>query len=152
MSDTLEVKRGPGRPPRQEQEQRQRRRRESLGEDRNLKLHVPADKKDPNFEYRFVNDRPGRVQQLTQADDWDVVPSITAESGNETRIADKSSGERAVLLRKPKDFYESDKRSEQKLLDERDESMRRSAAPSAEGLTSSDNAYVPGGRNIIGGR
>jgi hypothetical protein len=152
MSETLEVKRGPGRPPRQEQEQQRRRRRESLGEDRNLKLHVPSDKKDPNFEYRFVNDRPGRVQQLTQADDWDVVPSITAEGGNETRVVDKSSGERAVLLRKPKDFYESDKRSEQKLLDERDDSMRRGGPSSAEGLTSSDNAYVPGGRNIIGGR
>jgi hypothetical protein len=143
------VKRGPGRPPRQEEVKQRRRRRESLGAERNLKLHVPEDKKDPNFVYRFVNDRPGRVQQLTQADDWDVVPSITAEGGNETRVADKSSGERAVLLRKPKDFYESDKLQEQKLLDARDEAMRRGAPESAEGLNSSDNAYVPGGKNTI---
>jgi hypothetical protein len=144
------VRRGLGRTPRQEEVKKVRRRRESLGADRNLKLHVPEDKKDPNFVYRFVNDRPGRVQQLTQADDWDVVPSITAESGNETRVADKSSGERAVLLRKPKEFYESDKLEEQKLLDARDEAMRRGAPESAEGLSSSDNAYVPGGKNIIG--
>ncbi len=152
MNDVAEVKRGPGRPPRQETEQRARRRRESLGTDRNLKLHVPEDKKDPNFEYRWVNDRPGRVQQLTQADDYDVVPGVTSEGSTETRVADKSSGERAVLLRKPKEFYESDKRSEQKVLDARDESMRRAPPPSAEGLSGSDNAYVPGGRNIVGGR
>jgi hypothetical protein len=145
------VKRGPGRPPRQEEVKERRRRRESLGADRNLKLHVPENKKDPNFVYRFVNDRPGRVQQLTEGDDWDVVPSITAESGNETRVADKSSGERAVLLRKRKEFYEADKAEEQKALDARDEALRRAPPQDAQGL-SGPEAYVPGGRNIIGGR
>lgn len=151
MSDVAEVKRPAGRPPRAAQEQVQRRRRESLGADRNLKLHVPEDKKDPNFVYRFVNDRPGRVQQLTEADDYEIVPGITNDGSTETRVADKSSGERAVLLRKPKDFYESDKRKEQEVLDARDEAMRRAAPPSAEGLAGSE-AYVPGGRNIVGGR
>lgn len=151
MSDVAEVKRGPGRPPRVEQEQRTRRRRESLGADRNLKLHVPEDKKDPNFVYRWVNDKPGRVQQLTEGDDYDVVAGVTNDGTTETRVADKSSGERAVLLRKPKDFYESDKRSEQKVIDDRDEAMRRGAPPSAEGLAGPES-YVPGGRNTIGGR
>ena len=151
MNDTSEVKRGPGRPPRAQTEQVVRRRREGMGADRNLKLHVPEDKKDPNFEYRWVNDRPGRVQQLTQGDDYDVVPGVTNEGTTETRIADKSSGERAVLLRKRKEFYESDKREEQKVLDARDEALRRAPPPSAEGL-SGPEAYVPGGRNIVGGR
>lgn len=142
-----------GRPARQENEQVQRRRRGDSGPLAGLKLYVPEALKDPNFEYRFVNDRPGRVQQLTQNDDYDVVPTFSAEGGgNETRVADKSSGERAVLLRKPKEFYESDKREEQKVLDERDEMLRRGAAPNAEGLNGSDNAYVPAGRNVVGGK
>lgn len=150
------VKRGPGRPPRQEEVKQRRRRREGLGAERNLKLNVPESMKDPNFVYRWVNDRPGRVLQMTTMDDWEKAPIVTEQNAGEgtveTRVVDKSVGERAVLLRKPKDFYEADKAEEQKLLDARDETMRRGAPDSQEGLSSSDNAYVPGGRNIIGGR
>lgn len=149
------VKRGPGRPPRQEEVKQRRRRREGLGADRNLKLNVPESMKDPNFVYRWVNDRPGRVQQLTTMDDWEKAPVVTEQNAGEgtveTRVVDKSVGERAVLLRKPKEFYEADKAEEQKQLDARDEALRHGAPQSSEGL-SGPEAYVPGGRNIIGGR
>lgn len=159
MSDTMEVKRGQGRLPRQEVTQERRRRRETLGADRNLKLHVPEDFKDKDFEYRWVNDRPGRVQQLTVQDDWEQVSSTDALMLQEQvsegtvikRVADKYQGENAVLLRKPKKFYQEDKAEEQKLLDKRDETMRQGALPGQEALTGSES-YVPSGRNIVGGR
>lgn len=160
MSDettTDQVKRGPGRPPRVQEVQERRRRREGLGADRNLKLHVPDDQKDPNFTYRWVNNRPGRIQQLTVTDDWEVVqgadPASNAVSLGATseRVADSYTGQTAVLLRKPKKFYEEDKAEEQKLLDARDETMRRGSLQSPDGL-SGPESYVPGGKNIVAGR
>jgi hypothetical protein len=74
MSETMEIKRGPGRPPRTAEVAVERRRRTASGPTAGLKLHVPQDMKDDaNFEYRWVNDRPGRVRQMTVDDDWDVV-------------------------------------------------------------------------------
>lgn len=158
MSDTAEIKRGPGRPPRQEQVQSERRRRSADQAIAGLKLHVREDLKDPNFTYRWANDRPGRIHQLTEQDDWDVVStgdagSLTSASEGTVmrRSVDKATGEGAVLLRKRKDFYEADQKDKQKPLDERDELLRRGAAPGSESLTGSE-AYVPGGRNTVDGR
>lgn len=143
-----------GRPPRAEQTQQRRRRRESIGADRNLKLHVPADFKEPDYEYRWANNRPGRVQQLHN-EDWDVVPASESEVESKSlgttveRIADKFSGESAVLMRKPKQFHEDDRALRQKPVDETEKALRQGSAPSAEGL-SGPTAYVPGGRNTIG--
>ena len=69
MSEIVtEDKRGPGRPKRSEEVKAVRRRRGSMGADRDLKLHVPDDLKDPDFVYRWVNDKPGRVAQRTIPD------------------------------------------------------------------------------------
>ena len=170
MTDTTEVPRRPGRPSnaertsRQTEVKQQRRRRQGIGAERNLKLHVPEDAKDPNFVYRWVNDRPGRVRQLTKMDDYEVVSSAelnggdpdplgnTAEGTVMTRTADAGIGEKTVLLKKPREYYDADKRGEQKEIDERDKLLRKGAPPSESGLTSKDNAYVPGGRNIIAGK
>lgn len=147
------VKRGPGRPPRQEQVQERRRRRESLGADRNMKLAVPADFKDPNFEYRWVNDRPGRVQQL-HGEDWDVVEGASQLDSNSIgttvkRVSDRFSGENTVLMRKPRKYYEEDQAEKKVALDKVDEALRRGAPPSSEGLAG-PHSYVPGGRNTVG--
>lgn len=156
MTDTMTEKRPVGRPPRQQEVQERRRRREGLGADRNLKLHVPAAFKDPNFTYRFVNDRPGRVQQMTVADDWDVVDggeAIQNESLGTTvkRTADKQTGESAVLLRKPIKFHEEDQAQKKKAIDAQEEGLRRAAPASPEGI-SGPESYVPNGRNIVGGK
>lgn len=149
----MEIRRGPGRPPRQEQVKERRRRRDSLGADRNMKLAVPGDFKDPNFEYRWVNDRPGRVQQL-YAEDWDVVDGQSQIDSNSIgttvkRVADRVNGENTMLMRKPKEFYEEDQLEKKKALDKVDEALRRGAPPSPEGLAG-PNSYVPGGRNTVG--
>jgi hypothetical protein len=153
-----EIKRGPGRPPRTEEVKVERRRRTGTGAERNLKLHVPEEYKDPNFVYRWVNNAPGRVKQLTQMDDYEVVSSEdgridsgTSEGTVVKRTVDRNEGDEAVLLRKPRHFYEADKAEEQKLIDARDEQLRAGAAPSSEGLSGSE-AYVPGGRQGRDGR
>jgi hypothetical protein len=152
------VTRGPGRPKRTEEVKQARRRREGLGSERHLKLHVPADMKDKDFEYRWVNNKPGRVRQLTVQDDWDVVsmdaPDLQTSASEGTvmkRTVDKGTGEEAILVRKRKEFYQADKMEADKLLDARDEAMRSGPPPSPEGLAGSE-AYVPGGRNIVAGR
>lgn len=157
-----EIRRGPGRPPRTEEVKVERRRRQGVGAERNLKLHVPESAKDPNFVYRWVNNTPGRVKQLTQMDDYDVVSSEDIDAGTSEgtvikRTVDRREGDEAVLLRKPREFYEADKAEEQKLIDARDEALRAGAAPSSDGLSGSE-AYVPGGqrgrngRNIVSGK
>jgi hypothetical protein len=155
MSDTDIPHRGPSRPRRSEEVQEQRRRRTGSGADSGYKLHVADSLKDKNFEHRWVNDRPGRVQQLTVQDDWEKVPFVTEQNAGEgtveTRVVDKTVGERAVLLRKPKKFYDADKLEEQKVLDARDEAMRHAPPSSSEGLNGPES-YVPGGRNIVNGR
>ncbi len=157
-----EIKRGPGRPPRAEEVKTERRRRQGDGAERNMKLFVPEDAKDPDFVYRWVNNRPGRVKQLTTMDDYDVVSSDRIDAGTSEgtvikRTVDSNEGEEAVLLRKPRKFYEADKAEEQKQIDARDEQLRAGSVPTSEGLSGSE-AYVPGGhkgrdgRNTVAGR
>lgn len=142
------------RPDRAEEVQTGRRRRSGLGPERNLKLAIPN--KDPNYEYRWVNDRPGRVQQLTVHDDWDKAPETMAGAGLGSSVTERNvdsyTGERAVLLRKRKEFYDADKAEEAKALDARDEAMRRGPLPTPENAVDADKQYVPGGRNIVNGR
>jgi len=172
MSDTYTPEpRKPGRPtnaerdaraaaetpnPRQAEVQQTRRRREGMGPERNLKLHIPEQMKDPNFEYRWVNDRPGRVHSLTKLDDWDPAPGMDGVGLGQSvseRAVDSYTGERAVLLRKPKEYYDADQMEKKKALDERDEAMRRGPLPSPEGIGGeADKSYTPGGRNIVNGR
>lgn len=161
--------RRPGRPtnaerearanPRAEEVKQRRRRRDTLGEDRNLKLYVPESAKDPNFVYRWVNKRDGRVKYMTEQDDYDVVSTTQLNGGDDknisegtvaTRVGDQTTGEGMVLLRKPREFFEEDQKAKADKLDELDKTMRIGPAQSAEGIGPSDHAYVPGGRNRIG--
>lgn len=154
MSETETVKRGPGRPPRQEEVQQRRRRREGLGLDRNLKLHVSDSMKDDKFVYRWVNDKGSRVQYLTTEDDWDVVsqadssPHNVSEGTTMRRVGNQTHGDHMVLLRKPREYYEADKAQEQKAIDAMEEGLRKGNAPSAEALAG-PHQYTPGGRNTI---
>src|SRR3990167_3871638 len=128
MTDIIEPeRRGPGRPSRQETMQRQRRRRDTLDHGRNLKLHVPDEAKDPEFYYRWINNRPGRVRDLTHADDYDIVSSeeLASKSLGTTveRAASKFNDETMILVRKRKEFYDADKAKEQKAIDAQEEAM-----------------------------
>lgn len=137
-----------------EETKQRRRRREGMGPERNLKLTIPD--KDPDYEYRWVNNRPGRVHQLTKNDDWDVAPEQNGPGLGTVgeRTVDKSTGEQAILLRKRKEFYDEDQREKEKLLKARDDAMRRGPLPDPAGAggDGDKSTYVPSGRNIVNGR
>jgi hypothetical protein len=133
-----------------EQERAQRRRRDDMSDDRLRNLNV-AGKLDPNYTYRFINDEPGRVHRLTVLDDWDIVKSSEIEPnakdkgvGSQVeRIVDRRSGQRAILVRKRKDFYAADKAKEQAQIDDLEKSIKQGAAPGPEALR--EGSYVPQG-------
>lgn len=145
------------RPARTDEVKNERRRRADTGSAIGLKLHVPEDMKDTaNFEYRWVNDRPGRVHQLTVQDDWDVVSTdrpdqltAAAEGSVMRRSVDKTTGDNAVLLKKPRKYFEADRLAKQKPVDAMEKALRNGPAPSPEGISGTE-AYVPGGKNSIG--
>lgn len=139
--------------PRVEQERQRRRRRETLGDERNMNLAVTVPK-DPNYEYRWVNDRPGRVHKLTVGDDWEIVNDELRDEKDRgvgtgiERVGDKRSGQRVLLMRKPKDYCEEDRAAAQADLDEVDRSLGRGMHKSPEALSGSA-AYVPEGGIVI---
>lgn len=146
------------RPSRMDDVKVERRRRVGQGSERSLKLHVPEGAKDPNFVYRWVNNNPGRVKQLTEMDDYEVVSASdgkidagTSEGTVVKRTVNRTEGDEAILLRKPREYYEADKADEQAMIDQRDEALRAGSEATSEGLSGSE-AYVPGGRRGASGR
>lgn len=149
--------------PRIEEERARRRRREDITIGRMRNLAIEGDL-DPRYEYRWINDEPGRVYNLTKRDDWDIVTNELLGARSEKdkgvgssveRIAGKSDGKRCVLVRKLKDYYVADKAKEQGLIDETEGAMKRGKTNSPDGLRESegDKSYVPsGGINIQDGR
>lgn len=142
-----------------EEVQAQRRRRVDTSEGRLRNLAVVGNI-DPNYEYRWVNDEPGRIHQLTVLDDYDPVTTDMLGERHEKdkgagtnveRVVDKVTGKRAVLLRKPKQFYVADKAKEQGQLDELEASIKQGGSTSSQGLQAQEpgKAYVPQGGIVI---
>lgn len=135
---------------RQEAQRAERRRRQDSGIGRINRLTIPG-KTDPSFVYRWVNDTGGRVQMLTQSDDYDVVTyselgAVPAEKDiaagdGVTRVADKGSGQRMMLLRKRRDYYEDDKRKEQEFIDRRMSGLRKGEVGDDRGLKPGATTY-----------
>ena len=135
-------------------------------DDGRLRNLAVAGDMDPAYEYRWINDDPGRVHNLTIRDDWDRVTEDmlgqrhdkdrNVGSGVE-RIVDKSSGKRAILVRKLKDYAISDRAKAQRRVDEIDTMIKSGEVPGttegAEPRRNGVNAYVPaGGISIQDGR
>ena len=149
-----------------EEERQQRRRRDDMGEGRLRNLAIAGDL-DPDYTYRWINDEPGRVHNLTVRDDWDRVTEdmLTGPKSERDRqlgsglerIIEKASGKRAILVRKRKEFYIADKAKEQVVVDRQMDAIKQGMTPGGHRgeptLTASDNAYVPaGGISIQDGR
>lgn len=88
--------------------------------------------KDPNYEYRFVVDVPGRIQRFLDGG-WEVVTDphevgqVVVDRG--TRVGSavtKASGDGRTLvaMRIPKEWYDEDQKAKQERLDALDASMR----------------------------
>ena len=132
----------------------ERRRRTGQGLDRTRKLYVDEKKKDPNFTYRWINDTPGRIEQKTVHDDWDIV---TTDRNGEPFDASRPVGPGpdgrpiyAKLCRKPKNYYDQDESEKIKAIKAQEDDMRVGPPPSPAGLGAEPTTtYVPGGRNTI---
>ena len=136
-----------------------RRRKDTDPNTAGMKLAIPESAKDPNYEYRWFIDEPGRVFQKTVNDDWDLIeakdlkghadPSLQAENGTRVaRFAEKNatgSGaqpRKMFLARKRKELHEQDRRARSEALRAKEDAMKRSPAPVAGGVQGS-TAYIP---------
>ncbi len=110
--------------------------------------HLDFDK----YAYRFINDAPARLFQMTQQDDWDIVDaqggavkSDSTDLGNAVSVVvgTKPDGSpmRAYLCRKLRRFYDDDQKMKQTDLDEQLAQLRR--GNDASGQEQGD--YVPSG-------
>lgn len=140
-----------GRPPRQHEELGERKRRRKTGAISGIKLSVDESKLDRrNFEYRFINDRPGRIHQLTQNDDWDLVTGEDGATGvnYHAGLSDEHKSMRTYLARKPKQWYEDDQAEKQREIDRLVETINRGTlrnnSPEAAAIAGA-HGYVPEG-------
>lgn len=133
----------------QVKEQRRRRNSESLSGHRR-RMALDMSKLDTeNFEYRWANNEPGRVETLTQQDDWEIVTDrdggIKRDStgtGTEVSIVagtgDSGAPVRSVLIRKPKKYQDEDRRAKQRRIDEMEAGLREGNTPGNDGAKGSE--------------
>lgn len=143
---------------RAEKTKAERRRRKGLGDEARMKLSVPKDKLDPNYQYRWIKGTPQRLTQLTVHDDYDVVKDEEiAEGDRQTGLGvhperhggtdEQGKPYPMVLVRKPRKLYEEDEADKQKTVDDREGALKRGQTPSPDGTPglTGPHAYVPNG-------
>ena len=152
MSDLKNSKRA-------EEVRRERRRRNDLDDESNAPLAVNHKYLDhSNYEYRFINDIPGRMQKMYDQD-WDKVedPRVKADANSEGAAIRKLVGANkdgsplySYLCRKPKWMHEEDRARKMKSVDETEAALKRGQTGDNQAL-SADNphAYIPGGRKEV---
>lgn len=109
-----------------------------------------------NFEYRWINDDGGRIETMTQGDDWDLVadpkkvgkPDADGLGAMISKVVGRGeSGQamRAYLAKKPKKFYVEDQAEKRHSIKQTMDAIR-SGAPQVSGAPQlGATAYVPGG-------
>lgn len=143
-------------PTRADEVRRERRRKPGQTVLANLKLSVDEAKLDrKTYEYRFVNDKDGRVQQL-HAQDWDIAPEGAKEDNASlgsvnSAHAGVNEGKpyQTVLMRKPKDWFDEDQKEKQRPLDEMEDAIRRGRTDHKANELRGAGVYTPGGANTI---
>lgn len=92
--------------------------------------------KDPNYNYRIVNDVDGRIAQFQEAG-YEIVPRGTVEVGDKRASAGTpvgtaahfsvGGGQKAVLMRQRKEWYEEDQRAKAEFVDAQEASIKQKA-------------------------
>lgn len=122
VSASQEPQTPPAQPKRVEQVQRERRRRRSEDLDgTRMNLHVPREIREQadrqGLELRWITAGSLRVEQLTKYDDWDPMKDPT--SGQQiTKAAGNTDDGQMLLVGKPKEFCEADRKAKNKRLSE----------------------------------
>jgi hypothetical protein len=111
------------------------------------RLYVDPATKDPNFQYRWINDTGSRVHDLTVKDDWEVVQDRNGQANNTAAMgaqvavnagtAQNGGPVRAVLVRKLKNYYDDDYAAAQRRIDDTEAAMKSG--------TTGEKTYVPSG-------
>ena len=111
-------------------------RRTPIGQRNVLKV----DGKDPNFEYRIVNDTGDRVEQFKQAG-YETVSAATHTIGDRRITAASAEGSfakasvgggmKGVLMRIPKEWYNEDQKAKQDHISQREATTREDALKSS---------------------
>jgi hypothetical protein len=123
------------------------------------KLSVDTSRLDARYEYRWTNDEPGRLAgrqaEATFGGDWEFVKNDDGslsdgrnvdQKGTISRIVDKTTGQRAYLMRKPKELYGDDQATKMQRIKQQEEQMKREGvARGAEGLLDKEasKSYAP---------
>lgn len=97
--------------------------------------------KDPNFEYRIVNDSGDRIQQFLDAG-YELVDAASVQVGDKrvnaaSPVGSKAQvavgkGEKAFVMRIPKDWYNEDQLVKQARVAELERSIKQTASGSAD--------------------
>ena len=89
--------------------------------------------KDPNYDYRIVNDTDDRVNDMLDQD-WEIDLSEDIRVGDgriddigrlgKARILSVGGGTKAIIMRKRKDWYEEDQAAKQEYVNRTEAAMR----------------------------
>lgn len=113
---------------------------------------LTVDKRDPKFEYRWVNDVDGRLQMFEEAG-YEAVREPTEvgdpRAGDASQLGSTvrkpvGGGKSAVLMRIPKDFYQEDQGAKEVRLKAKEQALLNEAT--GEGFYVSEKA----GENAAG--
>jgi hypothetical protein len=146
MADaTTEVRRGPGRPPRDLEKSREpdgRRKRVPLGAPQNKM----AASQRSGYSRRWINDEAGRLQEAEEGGYQFVKEGDANSTDTGTRksltVGKHEDGTplRAYLMEIPLEFYEEDQVAKQQEIDATDEAIRTG---SVAGQNGADGRYIP---------
>lgn len=96
-------------------------------------LTIAEHLKDPNYEYRFVLDIPGRLAKFDQGG-WEVVKDDGVKVGQQavdsgtrqgSAVTVSRGGQTLVLMRIPKEWYDEDQKAKQEKVDTVEQAMMR---------------------------
>lgn len=132
--------------PRVVAERGERRRRKNMGRGSRRKLAVPQFENDPNYHYYWSADRPGRMDQLTKHDDYDLVvdPDTGAHIERHADVDKFGNPIKHHLLRKPMEYHLADEKEKANDRKRLMTAIERGKTPNADGEPiHDDGAYVP---------
>ena len=141
------------RTPKSEKAPAERRLRDGMIGEIKKRLAYPDHLKHPDYVYYWAVDSGSKINEM-YARDWDIVSkegeSVGTDVGNAVSVysgKDENNGaQRQYLMRKHKDFYESDKDAAQRLLDEQMNQLKNPLKGTGQGIAGAEHrgsAYVP---------
>lgn len=100
---------------------------------------LSVENKDPNFVYRFMADRPGRIATKKE-EGWEIVDAdmevgdkrVNQGHAVDSRVVVRSGAEELILMRIRKEWYEEDAQVIQTEIDELENSLTRTYSRNAD--------------------